>query len=96
MRGAIFAIVAVAFTTAAIVWGSLHVIHEAERMQRDAKLLRRRFLFLGAIYACSASCGVFQVATGQQPPLALIGVAVAGAFAWFLIRGASKAKTNTR
>jgi hypothetical protein len=68
MRGAIFAVVAVALTTAAIVRGSLHVIHEAERMQRDAKLLRRRFLFLGAIYACSASWGVLQVATGQQPP----------------------------
>ena len=96
MRGAALAIVVVAFTTAAIVWASLHVIREAEKMQRDAKLLRRRLLFLGTLYVCSASLGAFQVATGKEPPVTLTGVAVAAVVAWLLIRSAAKANSNPR
>ena len=90
MSTLVFAIVAVAVATAALVWGSLHVVREAERMQRDPRLLRRRLLMLGLVYVCSSGWGIVQVARGDYPPEALIGIAVAATVAWLLIKQASK------
>jgi|ERR1700674_828447 len=90
MSTLVFAIVGVAVVTAALVWGSLHVIREAERMQRDPRLLRRRLLTLGLVYVCSSGWGIIQVARGDYPPEGLIGIVVAATFAWLLIKQASK------
>jgi hypothetical protein len=91
MSTLVFAIVGVAVATAALVLGwSLHVIREAERMQPDPRLLRRRLLTLGLIYVCSSGWGIVQVARGDYLPEALIGIAVAATFAWLLIKQASK------
>lgn len=90
------AIVGVAVTTALLIWGSLRLIREAEREQRDPKLLRRRFLRMGLFYVGCMLFGIVQVATGDLPPVALFGLLVPAAMAWLLIKQASSVKIDPR
>jgi hypothetical protein len=63
-------------------------------MQRNPRLLRRRFLVLGAVYVVSSGWGIFEVARGNETPEALIGIAVAASLAWLLIKQASKVNVS--
>jgi len=92
MQTLALAIIVVGIVTAALIWGSLHIIHEAEKMQLDPRKLRRNFLTLGIIYAISSGWGIIQVASGDLPAASLIGVVVAASLAWFLIKQASGVK----
>jgi tryptophan-rich sensory protein len=94
MRTLAFAIAVVGVATVALIWGSLHVIHDAEKMQRNPRLLRRRFLTMGIIYALSSGWGIVQVASGDLPAASLIGVAVAASLAWLLIKQSSGLKSG--
>jgi hypothetical protein len=65
-------------------------------MECDPRLLRRRFLLLGLIYVGSSVLGIAEVATGKQPPETLIGLPIAAALAWLLIRQATKVRIDPR
>jgi hypothetical protein len=94
MRTLALSIIGVGLATAILIWGSLHLIHDAEKMQRNPRLLRRRFLVMGAVYVVSSGWGIFEVGRGNEPPEALIGIVVAASLAWLLIKQASKVDTG--
>jgi hypothetical protein len=94
MRTLAFAIIGVGAATAVLIWLSLRVVHDAEKMERNPKLLRRRLFIWGTLYVISSGWGIIQVARGNEPPGALVGIVVAASFAWILIRGASKVNTG--
>ena len=94
MRTLAFAIIVVGVATVALIWDSLHLIRDAERMQRDPRLLRRSFIRLGLVYVCGSAWGIVQVIRGDLPPGALIGVVVAASIAWLLIKQASGVKSG--
>lgn len=94
MRTLAFVIIAVGVVTAALIWGSLHLIQDAEKMERNPRLLRRQLLLLGIVYVLSSGWGVIQVATGNYPPETLLGIAVAASMAWLLIKQASNVKSG--
>jgi hypothetical protein len=94
MRTLAFVIIGVGLTTAALIWGSLHIMREAEKMQRNPRLLRRQLLLLGIVYVLSSGWGIVQVAAGNYPPEAMIGIAVAASIAWLLIKQASQVKSG--
>jgi hypothetical protein len=94
MRTLAFVIIGVGVATAALIWGSLHLIREAEKMQRNPRLLRRQLLLLGTVYVLSSGWGIIEVATGNYPPETLIGIAVAASMAWLLIKQASNVKSG--
>jgi len=83
-----FAILGVAVTTALLIWGSLRVFRDAERLQRDPKALRRRLLLFGSLYVASSVFAIFQVATGNSPPITLIGIPIAAALIWAFLKAA--------
>lgn len=90
MRTLALSIIGVGLATAILICASLHLIHDSEKMQRDPRLLRRRFLVMGAVYVVGSGWGIFEVARDNEPPEALIGIAVAASLAWLLIKQASK------
>ena len=92
MRVLAWAIVVVGVTTALLVWGCFRLVRDAERMERNPELLRRRFLRLGLFYIAVAVPAILQVATGREPPITLIGLPIAAALAWLLIKHASNVK----
>lgn len=92
MRVLAWSILVVAVTTALLVWGGFRLIRDVEKMQRDPKLLRRAFLRMAIMYIAGSVFGIIQVATGSLPPIALMGIPVAGALAWTLIKQASNVK----
>jgi len=92
MRALALTILAVGVTTALLIWACLHVIRDAEKMQRDPKLLCRRFRFLGIVYIVGCLFGIFHVATGSEPPITLIGLPIGATLAWFWIKQASNVK----
>ena len=92
MRVLAWAILVVAVTTALLVWGCLRLARDAERMERDPRLLRRRFLRWGFLYIGVAVLNIVRAATGDLPPIALIGLPITAAFAWFLIKQADNVK----
>jgi hypothetical protein len=94
MRTLAFAIIGVGVATAVLIWGSLHLVHDAEKMERNPRLLRRRLLLWGTVYVLSSGWGIIQVVRGNEPPAALVGIVVAASFAWLLIRGASRVNTG--
>ena len=94
MRTLALSIIGVGLATAILIWGSLRLIHDAEKMERNPRLLRRRFLIMGAIYVTSSVWGIFEVARGNEPPEALIGIAVAASMAWLLIKQGSNVKSG--
>jgi hypothetical protein len=89
-------ILGVALTTAVLVWASLNVCRDVERMERDPRYLRRRFLMLGLLYVGSSVFGIVEVVRGNQPPLSLIGLPIAAALAWLFIRQAANVKVPPR
>jgi hypothetical protein len=90
MRVLALAIIGVGVATAVLIWLSLHLVHEAEKMERNPRLLRRRLLIWGSLYVVSSGWGIIQVVRGNEPPAALVGIVVAASLAWILIRGASR------
>jgi len=92
MRVLALAILGVTVTTAVLVWACFGIVRDAERMQRDPKFLRRRALLLGTLYVISAAYGVSQVIEGNEPPIALIGLPIAAAFAWTFLKAAANVK----
>lgn len=85
-------ILTVGITTALLVWACFRLVHEAERMQRDPKQVRRYCLVLGSCYIVAAVYGAVQIASGDAPPAGLIGIAIAAMFIWNLIRRVSNVK----
>jgi len=94
MRILAFAILGVGIATAVLIWLSLHLVHDAEKMERNPRLLRRRLLIWGTLYVFSSGWGIIQVVRGNEPPAALVGIVVAASLAWLLIRGASRVNTG--
>jgi dipeptide/tripeptide permease len=94
MRILAFAIIGVGVATAVLIWLSLHLVHDAEKMERNPRLLRRRLLIWGTLYVVSSVWGIIQVVRGNEPPAAFVGIVVAAGFAWLLIRGASRVNTG--
>jgi hypothetical protein len=94
MRTFAFAIIGVGVATAILIWLSLHLVQDAEKMERNPRLLRRRLLIGGTLYAVSSGWGIIEVARGNEPPAALVGIVIAASFAWLLIRGASGVNTG--
>lgn len=92
MRAFALTILLVGISTAVLVWTCFRLIRDAEKMQRDPKLLRRRFHRLGFLYVAGCLVGIVRVATGDLPPIALIGLPISAAIAWTLIAQASKVK----
>jgi hypothetical protein len=90
MRVLVLAIIGVGVATAVLIWLSLHLVHETEKMERNARLLRRRLLVWGSLYVVSSGWGIIQVVRGNAPPAALVGIVVAASFAWIMIRGAGR------
>jgi hypothetical protein len=94
MRVLAFAIIGVGVATAVLIWPSLHLVHEAEKMERNPRLLRRRLLIWGSLYVVSSGWGIIQVVGGNAPPAALAGIVVAASFAWIMIRGVGRVNTG--
>ena len=94
MRTLAFAIIGVGVVTAVLIWGCFRLVRDAEKMERNLRLLRRRLLIWGTLYVVSSGWGIIQVVRGNEPPAALIGVVVAASLAWLLIRGASTVNTG--
>jgi hypothetical protein len=94
MRILAFTIIGVGVATAVLVWLSLNLVHDAEKMERNPRLLRRRLLIGGTLYVVSSGWGIIQVARGDQPPAALVGIVVAASVAWLLIRAANSVNTG--
>jgi hypothetical protein len=92
MRLLAWSIVVVGIATALLVWGCFRLICDAEKMQRDPTLLRRRMVRLGLFYICCAVLGIVRVVTGDLPPMALIGLPVTAGIAWILIKQANNVK----
>jgi hypothetical protein len=84
--------VAVGIATALLMWGCFRLIRDAEKMERDPTLLRRRMLRMGLFYICCAVLGIARVASGDLPPMTLVGLPVTAWIAWILIKQANNAK----
>ena len=85
-------IVAVSAATGALAWAMWRAVKSVERMERDARYLRRKLIWMGAIYVFAALFGIFEVVVGGQPVESLLGLPVALALAWFWLRAASRVK----
>jgi len=92
MRLFALSVFVVGVTTAFLIWGCIGLARDAERMERDPRLLRRRSLRLGFLYISIVVLDIVRIAMGDLPPMALIGVPITAAFAWFFIRRASNVK----
>lgn len=66
MRIFVFAIIGVGVATAVLIWG-FQLVHDAEKMERNPKLLRRRLLLWGTIYIASSGWGIIQVVRAMSP-----------------------------
>ena len=86
------AITAVLAATAALGWMMWRVVRSAERMERDPKYLRRRLIWGAMIYVFGVLFGTIEVARGEQPIQALIGLPIALFMIWILLRSAAKVK----
>ena len=93
MRLLALSVFVVGVTTALLVWGCIGLARDLERMQRDPKLLRRRFFLLGSLYIASAVFGTVEIAIGSEPPIGLVGLPIAALFAWTFIKAASNVRT---
>ena len=56
MRAFALTMVAVGIATALLMWGCFRLIRDAEKMERDPTLLRRRMLRMGLFYICLVLC----------------------------------------
>jgi hypothetical protein len=63
-----------------------------ERMERDPKYLRRRLIWGAMIYVFGALFCIIEVARGEQPIQALIGLPIVLFVIWALLRTASRVK----
>lgn len=92
MRPLALSILVVAVSTALLIWACFRLVRDAEKMERDPTLLRRRMLRMGLFYICCAVLGIARVVSGDLPPMALIGLPVTAGIAWILIKQASNVK----
>jgi len=93
MRLLALSVLVVAVTTALLVWACFRLVRNAETMERDPNLLRRRLLRGGLLYIGVAVLVIVWVATGDLPPIALLGLPITAAYAWTSIKAASNVKT---
>ncbi len=91
MRAFALTIFAVAVTTALLVFGSFLVLRRAAKME-DPKFLRRHFLFKSLLYAVIGLFLILNVATGDFPPIALIGLPITAVLVWSSIKQAGNVK----
>jgi hypothetical protein len=68
------------------------LFRSVEQMERDPKYLRRRLIWGATIYVFGALFGIIEVARGEQPIQALIGLPIVLFLIWVLLRSASKVK----
>jgi hypothetical protein len=76
--------------TAALGWMMWRVVRSSERMEREPKYLRRRLIWGAMIYVVGVLFGTIEVARGEQPIEALVGLPIALYMIWMLLRKAAK------
>jgi hypothetical protein len=85
-------IIGVLVATAVMGWMMWRLFRSVERMERDPKYLRRSLIYGAVIYVFGALFGIIEVARGEQPIQALIGLPIVLFLIWVLLRSASKVK----
>jgi cell division protein FtsW (lipid II flippase) len=85
-------IIGVFVATAVMGWLMWRLFRSAERMERDPKYRRRRLIRGAMIYVFGALFGMIQVARGELPIQALIGLPISLFMIWVILRTASKVK----
>ncbi len=85
-------IIGVLVATAVMGWMMWRLVRSAERMERDPKYLRRRLIWGAMIYVFGALFGIIEVARGEEPIQALIGLPIVLFLIWVALRSASKVK----
>jgi cell division protein FtsW (lipid II flippase) len=85
-------IIGVFVATAVMGWLMWRLFRSAERMERDPKYRRRRLIRGAMIYVFGALFGMIQVARGELPIQALMGLPISLFMIWVILRTASKVK----
>ncbi|MGB0104239.1 MAG: hypothetical protein WBC30_17915 [Candidatus Sulfotelmatobacter sp.] len=85
-------IVGVLVATAVMGWLMWQLFRSTERMERDPKYLRRRLIRGAMIYVFGALFGMIEIARGELPIQALIGLPISLFMIWVILRTASKVK----
>lgn len=85
-------IIGVLVATAVMGWLMWRLFRSAERMERNPKYLRRRLIRGAMIYLFGALFGMIEIARGELPIQALIGLPISLFMIWVILRTASKVK----
>lgn len=89
----VITVIIVVLVATAVMGGMMwRLFRSVERMERDPKYLRRRLIWGAMIYVFGVLFGIIEVARGEQPIQALIGLPIVLFLIWVLLRSASKVK----
>jgi hypothetical protein len=89
MATVIIGVLVASAVLACMLW---RLARSVERMERDPKYLRRRLIWGAMIYVFGALFCIIEVARGEQPIQALIGLPIVLFLIWALLRTASRVK----
>ncbi len=89
-------IIGVLAATGVMGWLMWRLFRSAERMERDPKYLRRRLVRGAMIYIFGVLFGMIEIARGELPIQALIGLPISLFMIWVSLRAASKAKISPK